>query len=123
MSVADVANDLVDLCRKGKNLEAVDKYYSKDIVSVEAASMPDMPAETKGIETIRNKNEWWIANHEVHSAEANGPYVGDNQFAVEFKYDVTFKPSSKRMKMEEMAIYTVADDKIVHERFYYNMGS
>ena len=45
MSIADIANDLVALCREGKNLEAVDKYYANDIVSVESASGPDMPAE------------------------------------------------------------------------------
>ena len=122
MSIADIANDLVALCREGKNLEAVNKYYADDIVSVESASGPQMPAETKGIEAIRGKNKWWLENHEVHSAEANGPYVGENQFAVEFKYDVTHKPSEKRIQMEEMALYTVKNGKIVHEHFYYNPG-
>ena len=27
-----------------------------------------------------------------------------------------------RFTMEEMALYTVKDDKIVHEAFFYNMG-
>src|SRR6202012_5701760 len=98
MSIADIANDLVALCREGKNLEAVDKYYADDIVSVESASGPDMPAETKGIEGIRGKNKWWLDNHEAHSGDANGPFVGEDQFAVEFKYDVTHKPSGKRFK-------------------------
>ena len=123
MSVADIANDLVALCREGKNLEAVDKYYADDIVSVESASGPGMPAEMKGIEAVRGKNEWWLSNHEVHSGEANGPYVGENQFAVEFVLDFTNKPSGKRMQMSEMALYTVKDGKIVHEHFYYNPGS
>lgn len=123
MSVADIANDLVALCRAGKNLEAVDKYYADDIVSVESASGPDMPAEIKGIKAVRGKNEWWLANHEVHKGEANGPYVGENQFAVEFNFDVTNKPSGKRMQMSEMALYTVKNGKIVHEHFYYNPGA
>jgi len=123
MSVADIANDLVALCREGKNLEAVDKYYADDIVSVESASGPGMPAEMKGIDAIRGKNAWWMENHEVHSGVANGPYVGENQFAVEFKYDVTNKPSGKRMQIDEMALYTVKNGKIVHEHFYYNPGS
>jgi hypothetical protein len=123
MSVASIANDLVALCREGKNLEAIDKYYGNDIVSVESASGPDMPAEMRGIEAIRGKNKWWFDNHEIHSAEANGPYIGDNQFAVEFKIDFTYKPSGKRMQMSEMALYTVKNDKIVHEHFYYNAGA
>ena len=123
MPIADIANDLVALCREGRNMEAIEKYYADDIVSVESASGPDMPAEMKGIEAIRGKNAWWLENHDVHSAEANGPYVGEDQFAVEFIYDVTNKPSGKRFQIAEMALYTVEDGKIVHEHFYYNPGS
>jgi ketosteroid isomerase-like protein len=123
MSTADIANGLVDLCREGKNLEAIEKYYSDDIVSVESASAPGMPAEMSGIEAIKGKNKWWLDNHEIHSAEANGPYVGKDQFAVEFKIDVTFKPTGKRMQIDEMALYTVKNGKIVHEHFYYNPGA
>jgi len=120
MSVATVANGLVSLCREGKNMEAIDKYYGNDIVSVESASGPGMPAEMSGLDAIKGKNKWWLENHEVHSGVANGPYVGEDQFAVEFKYDVTNKPSGKRFQMSEMALYTVKDGKIVHEHFYYN---
>ena len=123
MSTAEIANDLVDLCRQGKNMEAVDKYYSNDVVSLESTSAPGMPAEMKGLDAIRAKNQWWLENHEVHSGEANGPYVGENQFAVEFNYDVTQKGSGKRFQMNEMGLYTVANGKIVHEHFFYNTGS
>jgi len=122
MSTAEIAKGLVDLCRQGKNMEAIAKYYSDKIVSVESASSPGMPAEMKGLEAIRGKNQWWLDNHEVHSGEANGPFVGEKQFAVEFKYDVTMKASGKRFKMEEMALYTVEGDKIVREHFFYNAG-
>lgn len=122
-STAEIANDLVNLCRQHKNLEAVDKYYANDIVSVESASMPNMPAETKGLEAVRGKNKHWLDNHEIHSETVNGPYIGENQFAVEFKLDATDKPSGKRMQMSEMALYTVKNGKIVHEHFYYNPGA
>lgn len=120
MSVAEVANGLAVLCREGKNLEAVDLYYADDIVSVESMSAPGMPAETKGKEAIRGKNKWWLENHEVHSAEAKGPYIGEDKFVLEFKYDVTQKGSDKRFQMDELALYTVKDDKVVHEHFFYN---
>lgn len=119
MSTTEIAQDLVNLCRAGKNMEAIDKYYSDNIVSVESMSAPGMPAEMKGIDAVRGKNQWWLENHEIHSGEANGPYVGDNKFAVEFKYDVTQKASGKRMQMNEMALYTVEGGKIVHEHFFY----
>ncbi|MDQ2899034.1 MAG: nuclear transport factor 2 family protein [Acidobacteriota bacterium] len=123
MSTSEIAKDLVDLCRNGKNMDAISKYYSDNVVSVESASGPGMPAQMEGLETIKNKNQWWMENHEIHSSEANGPFVGENQFAVEFKYDVTEKASRKRFQMNEMALYTVEGGKIVHEHFFYSTGS
>lgn len=123
-SVAEVAHELVDLCRENKIMEAVEKFYSPDIVSVESTSGPGMPAEMKGIDAIKGKSKWWLDNHEIHAAEANGPFVGDgDQFAVHFKYDVTFKPTGKRMLLNEMALYTVKGGKVVHEHFFYNANA
>jgi ketosteroid isomerase-like protein len=46
--------------------------------------------------------------------------VGENQFAVQYTFDVTFKPTGQRTEMSEMALYTVKDGKIVREQFFYN---
>jgi ketosteroid isomerase-like protein len=120
-STTAIAQELVTLCRAGRNLEAIDKLYSPKIVSVEPVSMENMPAEMTGIDAIRVKNEWWFANNEVHSSEATGPFVGEGQFAVKYSFDVTSKPTGQRVQMEEMALYTVKDGKIVREQFFYNV--
>ena len=120
-STAAVANELVELCRAGRNLDAVASLYSRDIVSVESVGSEEMPAEMRGIDAIRGKNEWWFANHDIHAAKATGPFVGDDQFAVRYDFDVTFKPSGQRFEMTEMALYTVKDGKIAREQFFYNM--
>ena len=101
-------------------MEAIEKHYGDDIVSVEPVAMPGMPAEMSGIEAIKGKSQWWIDNHEVHSVELIGPFVGDNGFAVKFHMDITNKPSGQRMQMTEAALYFVNDGKIVREEFYYN---
>ena len=67
------------------------------------------------------KGEWWVANHDVHSVKVEGPLVAGSHFAVVFKMDITFKPQSKRSTMEEVAVYKVADGKVVYEEFFYNM--
>jgi hypothetical protein len=54
---------------------------------------------------------------EVHSATVEGPFVNGDEFAVVFKLDSTMKKSGERSEMQEVAVYTVKDDKIVHERF------
>lgn len=119
-STAAVAQELVTLCRTGRNLDAINQLYSSTIVSIESVGSEDMPAEMSGIEAVRRKNDWWTENNEVHSAEANGPFVGDNQFAVHYTFETTFKPTGQRSQMTEMALYTVEDGKIVREQFFYN---
>jgi len=119
-STAAVAHELTDLCRAGKNLDAIAKLYSPEVVSIEPVGDETMPAEMKGIDAIRGKNEWWYDTHEVHSVEVNGPFVNEHQFAAQYTWDATIKKTGQRFQMEEMALYTVKDGKIVRERFFYN---
>jgi len=119
-STTAVAEELVALCRAGRNLDAVNSLYSKDIVSVESMGNEQMPQTMKGLDAIRQKGEWWRANNEVHSARVDGPFVGeDDKFAVYYNYDITSKQQNRRVTMEEMALYTVKDGKIAHEQFFY----
>jgi ketosteroid isomerase-like protein len=119
-STATVANELVALCRAGRNLDALAKLYSPKIVSIEPVSTEALPAEMTGIDAIRQKNEWWFDNNEINSYEVNGPFVGGDQFSVHYLLDTTFKPTGQRSVMTEMALYTVKDGKIVREQFFYN---
>ena len=121
MTTQQVADKLVQLCSEGKFQEAVETLYSPDIVSMEAGAPPGQSRESKGLEAVKAKGDWWVANHEVHSATVEGPLVAGSHFAVTFKLDVTFKPQSKRFTMEEVAVYKVADGKVVYEEFFYNM--
>jgi|SRR5687768_6375418 len=121
----EVGRRLVELCRQGKNLEAVDTLYDKNIVSVDAHGDEHMPARMEGIDKIRGKNQWWLDNHQIHSAEVKGPYPHGDRFIVWMRYDIT--PTSgpyqgKRMQVEEAGLYTVRDGKFVHEEFFYHMG-
>ena len=119
-----VGKKLVELCKQGKNDEAMDTLYSPNIVSVEAVGGGNMPAKMEGIAAVKGKSEWWVANHEVHKAEAEGPYPNGDRFVVHFKYEVTAKAgpmAGKRFVMDEAALYTVKDGKITHEEFFYSM--
>lgn len=120
-STAAVAQELVNLCRVGKNMDAINKLYSPNIVSIEPVGSEAMPAKMIGIDAIRGKNQWWFDNNEVHSAKVNGPFVGEGQFAVEYALETTFKPTGQRTQMSELALYTVKDGKIVTEQFFYNV--
>ena len=118
-ATAAVAEELVAFCRAGRNMDAINTLYSPDIVSIESMGNEQMPREMKGIDAIRQKNKWWGENNEVHSSVVDGPFVGEDKFAVYYNYDVTFKPTGQRTPMEEMALYTVKDGKVVREQFFY----
>ncbi|UUZ63995.1 nuclear transport factor 2 family protein [Polaromonas sp. P1-6] len=123
MSTLDIANKLVDLCRQGKNEEALSTLYAEDAVSVEVVAMAGGSQEARGLAAIRAKGEWWFTNHEIHSASVTGPWPHGNRFIVGFQYDVTNKPSGRRMKMDEVGLYTIENGKIVREEFFYVVGA
>ena len=116
MATAEVAQGLVALCKQGQFMEAISRYYSPHIVSVEA--MGD-PAEMRGIEAVTAKSQNFGEKMEIHDMKVEGPYVNGNQFAVRFNMDATDKTLGKRFQMDEIAVYTVENDKIVHEQFLY----
>jgi ketosteroid isomerase-like protein len=119
MTIADVAQDLVKLCRAGEFGAAGEKYWADDVVSVEAGAPPGMDATSRGKAAAMGKGEWWANAHEVHGSEVEGPYINGDQFTVRFKMDITVKETGQRMAMDEIALYTVKNDKIAEERFFY----
>jgi ketosteroid isomerase-like protein len=121
MTTLEIGKQLVELCRSGKNHEAMEKLYSADIVAIEAGAPPGQSAEAKGLPAVLAKGKWWADNHEVHKAEVEGPFPHGDRFAVVFKYDITRKTDNKRIQMNEVALYTVANDKITREEFFYAM--
>lgn len=116
MDTKDIARDFTDMCAAGEADAAGQKYWSDDIVSIEA--MEGDMARLEGRAAVEGKGEWWYANHEVHNLAVEGPYVNGDQFAVRFTLDVTPK-GGQRMEMDEIALYTVRDGKIVEERFFF----
>jgi len=120
-----VGKKLVELCKEGKMTEAIDTLYSPDIVSIEAGAPPGGSAKVEGIAAVKGKGDWWAANHEVHNGEVEGPYPNGDRFIVHFKFEVTAKAgpmAGKRFTLDETALYTVKDGKVVHEEFFYSMG-
>ena len=124
MDPYEVGKKLVDVCKAGKNADAINTLYSQKIVSIEPHAGPQMPQRMEGLAAIKEKNEWWEKNHKVHSHEVEGPWPHGDRFIVRFKYDVegTGGPmKGKRMMLDETGMYTVKGGKIVQEEFFYHM--
>lgn len=117
MSVQTVAKQFVDLCRNGKNFDVMRTMYAPDIVSVEGDG-----AETVGQGPVIKKSEEWVADKAFNGETVAGPfYNGANpdQFAVYFTLDVIPKATGKRITLEDVGVYTVKNDRITRDQFFY----
>ena len=117
MNTEEVAKKVVEFVRKQAWYEALEALYDNDVVSVEAFSAGGGPTETRGKEGVRGKIDWWVNAMEVHSFDANGPFVANDRFVVQYDADVTEKKTKQRRKMSEVGVYTVKNGKIVREEF------
>ena len=116
MSLQTVAREFVELCSQGKNFDVMRTMYAPDIVSIEGGG-----EETAGQTPVIKKSEAWQSNNTIHSEKVIGPYFnGHNQFAVHFTFEVTPKATGKRITLQEVGVYTVVDDKITREQFFYD---
>jgi SnoaL-like domain len=122
MSTKEIANRYVALCKERKNAECIDTLFADDAESVEALAPPGGQRAVKGKAAIHAKSKWWADNHIVHEAQVDGPYPHDDRFAVHFVFEITHKPSDKRFTMKEVGLFTVQNDKITREEFFYQMG-
>lgn len=122
MSTIEIAKKYVELCKKNDHETILSTLFSPDAVSVEAGAPPGQSAETRGVKGIAEKGMKWMEMHTVHEANVEGPWPHGNRFVVRFVYDVTNKPSGRRFKLDEAALFTVENGKIVREEFFYDMG-
>ena len=122
MDTKQVAERLVELCREGKNDEAKNELLQRGHREHRGGRPAGHVAGEPGHRGEPPKGRMVGAAHDVHAANARGPYVLGDRFAVLFDYELTPKTgpdSGKRTTMEEVAVYTVANGKIVHEEFMY----
>ncbi len=119
MNTQEVANRLVELCRMGENMQAINELYDQNVVSKE---MPGYPGEiVSGKDAVLKKSQDWYASvEEFHGGEISDPVIAGNHFTCSMKMDCTFKEQG-RMEIEEVCVYQVNDGKITGEQFFYDM--
>jgi hypothetical protein len=118
----ELGQKYVALCKQAKFEACLTELFSKDAVSIEAWAPPGVERVTHGLPAILAKGEKWARDHEVHSLELSGPFPSEQRFAVHFRFEVTNKPSQRKMTMEEVGLFTVEAGKIVREEFFYAVG-
>jgi len=121
MNAQQVASRLVQLCREGKNVEAINELYDDNIVSIEPDGSP-MPEKTVGKQAVlESTNRWFDSVEQLHSVEISNPLVSDGFFACTMKIDATYKEHGRNV-MNELCVFEVRDGRIVSDQFFYNTG-
>ena len=118
MNTAEIAQRLVDHCRKAHWEAAQTELYADDAVSIEPCAGEISGKETRGRDAIIEKGRKFDGMIEtLHAIEVSDPIVATNSFACIMRIDVTMKGQG-RMDMKELCVYEVASGKIVKEEFH-----
>ena len=121
MSVGTVAGKFKELVNQGKHFEVMRTMYAPEMVSVEADGK-----EYVGKEVVIHKSEVFQGNNNILSQDVRGPFfLGDpnanaGRFAVYTSIDFAPKTGGARVTHDEVGIYTVKDDTITREEFFYD---
>jgi hypothetical protein len=118
MSIEQIANRLTELCRHGQYETAQQELYADDATSTE-------PENSPGLQNVKGKNAIVEKGHQfqsmveaIHGNTVSDPIIAGNYFSVAAVIDLTMKGMG-RMTMNEVAVYKVADGKVVSEEFFY----
>lgn len=109
---------MVSLATQQKFVEAIHEFYAENATTQENAHPP-----ITGIPAILEHEQMFMAMvGEIHAFEAATVVVEGNHAVINWTLDFTDK-QGKRHQLDELAFQTWEGDKIVHERFYYDMSA
>ena len=114
MTMREIADRLVALCRAGKYRDAITELYAPDVTQSENGQ-----AIPGGRDALVAACKGWEESRVVHGTEILGVHVSPESIVVEMRHDVTPHATKQRNQWSEAAIYRVRDDKISDVRFYY----
>ncbi|MBO6512413.1 MAG: nuclear transport factor 2 family protein [Phycisphaerales bacterium] len=120
-TIAQIANDLVAHCQTPTDdfvehdAKIWDKHYADNWISIEGDGKT-----FQGRDEVIAKYREWEKGVTMHGCEVIGPFLGQTGFSVIFDMDIECNNGTfPRMRMKEIANYTVENDKIVKEEFCY----
>jgi ketosteroid isomerase-like protein len=114
MSIKTHVQAVIDGILAGKLLETFEAYYADDVVMSE-----NRKDERVGKAANREYEQQFVGNvQEFHGAQVGRMLVDGDHAAVEWIFDLTFK-GGNRVKMQQVALQTWKDGKIIREDFYH----
>lgn len=119
MTVKEIATKLAKYCEDEDYLSAQKTLYADDVESIEPEDNPGYDKETKGIKKVNEKIEKFTSSIEKsYGTKVSEPLIAGNSFTFKLDMDIKMK-GQDRMTMSELCVYTVKDEKIIKEEFFW----
>lgn len=119
MTIQELASQLANYCRNGHFETAQKEFFADDVVSIEAFATPAFEKETKGLAAnIAKGQQFESMVEEWHSIVVSEPLITENTIAFTLDMDITMKQRG-RTRMNELCVYSVKNEKIIAEQFFY----
>jgi ketosteroid isomerase-like protein len=117
MSIKIHVADLIQLVETGQMLEAITKYYGENVAMQENTAPPTVGFAENHAREAAFFGSLKFAKFTLVSVVTEG-----DRAAINWIFDYT-TADGQRYRMDEIAIQTWRDGKIVHERFVYDSAS
>ncbi|VWX61119.1 nuclear transport factor 2 family protein [Sphingorhabdus sp. 109] len=118
--LGDLAHDFSSLLLSGRAVSAAEKYWAVDIVSMEPDNSRGRgPAIVSGYKAAHDKLTSWLEHSAMEELNIDGPFITGDHFALFIDMLIKRRATGERQPFSEIATYSVRDQKIVEERFFY----
>jgi len=118
VNIRSNVEQLVELVEQGNLLEAFERFYAEDVAMRENTNPP-----TVGKAANRQREiEFVNSVREVHQSRAAFVAVDGDRAVIGWELEFTNK-DGQRLRLDQVAVQTWQDGRIVDERFVYDSGS
>ena len=117
MSIKPQVLDLIGLVENGQMLEAMTRYYAENVAMQENVSPPSV-----GFAENYAREEAFYGSLQALNFNLVSVVVEGDRAVINWVFDYTTADGTS-YRMDEIAIQTWRDGKIVHERYIYDTGS
>jgi ketosteroid isomerase-like protein len=117
MSIKAKVNHLITLVEQGKMLEAIETYYGDNVAMQENLDPPTVGLAAN----IEREREFFDSLLAVKFKAASVIVEGDRA-AINWVFDYT-TADGQRYRMDQIAVQTWRDGKIIHERYIYDSAT
>jgi ketosteroid isomerase-like protein len=117
MSIKPQVLDLINLVEQGQMQEAMNRYYAENVAMQENVSPP-----TVGFAENYARETTFYGSLKAFDFTLVSVVVEGDRAVINWVFDYTTADGTP-YRMDEIAIQTWEDGKVVHERYVYDTGS